>query len=150
MDREAWCAAVHGVVKSWTRLSDWSDLIWSDVSKQTNKQMMPQIFSKPLKYHCQSIVLHTNHLTFSKAHLQHIFNFWLSGIQFLFISLPVSFLWCVLFTSTSCMKSSLINPDHNMLSVTRCLWRIYYVLHFCHHYSAFYFLFCTNMFLAFK
>ena len=21
-DREAWCAAVHGVIKSWTRLSD--------------------------------------------------------------------------------------------------------------------------------
>ena len=32
MDREAWRAAVHGVAKSPTRLSDWSDLIWSESS----------------------------------------------------------------------------------------------------------------------
>ena len=30
MDREAWGAAIHGVTKSWTWLSDWSDLIWSE------------------------------------------------------------------------------------------------------------------------
>ena len=29
MDREAWRAAVHGVAKSWTRLSDWTELNWT-------------------------------------------------------------------------------------------------------------------------
>ena len=26
MDREAWRAAIHGVTKSWTQLSDWTEL----------------------------------------------------------------------------------------------------------------------------
>ena len=29
MDRVAWRAVVHGVAKSWTRLSDWTELNWS-------------------------------------------------------------------------------------------------------------------------
>ena len=31
MDREAWCAVTHGVTKSWTRLSDWTELNWMQV-----------------------------------------------------------------------------------------------------------------------
>ena len=30
IDREAWHAAVHGVAKSWTLLSDWSELNWRE------------------------------------------------------------------------------------------------------------------------
>ena len=30
MDREAWPAVIHGVTKSWTRLSDWTELMISD------------------------------------------------------------------------------------------------------------------------
>ena len=29
MDRESWLAAVHGVAKSWTRLSNWTELNWN-------------------------------------------------------------------------------------------------------------------------
>ena len=31
MDREAWRAVVHGVTKSWTQLSDWTELNWDNL-----------------------------------------------------------------------------------------------------------------------
>ena len=38
MDRESWCAAVYGVTKSWTRLSDWTELA---VQKLVNLIQVP-------------------------------------------------------------------------------------------------------------
>ena len=41
MDREAWHAAIHGVAKSRTRLSDWTELKWTDEQKvsKSNKKL---------------------------------------------------------------------------------------------------------------
>ena len=33
-DREAWHAVIHGVAKSWTWLSDWTELNWNNINYQ--------------------------------------------------------------------------------------------------------------------
>ena len=49
MDRKAWHAAVHGVTKSWTQLSKWTELSWKlnrDIEWVENK---PRELKKPLQ-----------------------------------------------------------------------------------------------------
>ena len=40
MDREAWHAAIHGVAKSRTRLSDWTELNWTDAFADTRLSLL--------------------------------------------------------------------------------------------------------------
>ena len=44
MDREAWRAAIHGVAKSWTWLSDWTELNWYIFFLQTFDKSLKWIF----------------------------------------------------------------------------------------------------------
>ena len=41
MDREAWHATIHGVAKSWTRLSDWTELILKITGTEHNYHINP-------------------------------------------------------------------------------------------------------------
>ena len=43
MDRQALCATVHGVTKSRTQLSNWTELNWTQVHKSRNSIMRQAI-----------------------------------------------------------------------------------------------------------
>ena len=48
MDREAW-RAIHGVAKSWTRLSDWTELNWARVNVIRSDQISHSVVSDSLR-----------------------------------------------------------------------------------------------------
>ena len=46
MDREAWRAAVHGLAKSWTQLSEWTELTWLNLWTQKAQWIPSRILKR--------------------------------------------------------------------------------------------------------
>ena len=50
MDREAWCATVHGLTKSQTWLSDWTELNWTEQFYKELSDENPGLFEAPSRF----------------------------------------------------------------------------------------------------
>ena len=77
MDREAWHASVHGVTKSWTRLSNWNEL----------KNFATQYLDLQLSFTVLQLLIPTVlHLI-----ITNIFNVYISILSILFAATPFYF-----------------------------------------------------------
>ena len=58
-DKEVWHAAVHGVVKSQARLSDWTELIVIIVWSMNHQWLLKQVYKDDEKHDIYIIYLHS-------------------------------------------------------------------------------------------
>jgi len=58
MDREAWRAVIHGVTKSQTQLSDWTELNWWALKRVKELTPTPSLIVPELHLVLTSVVLH--------------------------------------------------------------------------------------------
>ena len=74
MDREAWRAVVHGVTKSWTWLSDWTELNWTELT--LHSFFLPVYFKTlyPVSF-CLFRILFPDLITFLSSNLHSFISF---------------------------------------------------------------------------
>ena len=103
MDRETWHAAIHGVTKSWTRLSDWTELNW--MTYPNRQCSMSNLTYLP---HKKNLVFPSNLglifvVTLNSSHFMIYKNLLLSPINFLIVSASL-----LLFPSLVSLYSNLL------------------------------------------
>ena len=80
MDREAWHAAVQGVAKSWTRLSDWTELNWTETNMMRNIRELLVLF---FQFFCRLVIslILKNNVLFNVYYFKVFNNEWYKTTQ---------------------------------------------------------------------
>ena len=68
MDREAWRAAMHGVAKSQTRLSNWTELNWSKYETVTKNNTLPKLPEETAYYAVEPILCKIGNSNIGQLH----------------------------------------------------------------------------------
>ena len=74
MDREAWRAAIHGVAKSWARLSDWTELNWYSQKANCTLNFIMKQYNRSLCLYANTTLFPVSCLDFSSELQIHISN----------------------------------------------------------------------------
>ena len=128
MDREAWCAAVHGVTKSWTRLNDWTELKLQTLPASFCwQEVLPCIGYPPSSLPCH----------FQDAYMWS----WLSSVFMATATVPILW-WCHGLKSWPCpLEEHTLMRRVLFLLCHTCLWEeqvfidiaLYWFIHFWFH-----------------
>ena len=84
MDREAWCAAIYGVAKSWTRLSDWTELNWNFILNAIKLEIAIEKKYGLFYSECICPIIHTHTHTHTHIYIYFFFFCILGQINLLF------------------------------------------------------------------